>query len=237
MSDYRTIAILVFRIFRGRYHFYLVRRGINVPAVPLTWTPIGSVITAQDFKVADELENKHGDISDNMVDKVTALRLLLERDLFRDAELQSSIPLFTDVRQKILKMDPAYLMTFFSSMIPWGRQRASVNEDILDCYYYLYIVPTSSLFKRRKLSQYSEYISSKDIVLEEKSWWFKSSKIVKKYNQITSLFDPIVANFMSKLHNEKKKIVEVARELDEESSDTRIMKLGVLPKILKFETP
>ncbi len=237
MSEYRTIAILVFRIFRGKYHFYLVRRAINVPAVPSTWTPIGSVITAQDFRVAEELEKKYGDISDNMADKVTVLRLLLERDLIHDTELQSSVPLFTEVRQKILKMDPAYVTTFFSSMIPWGRQKAYLNEDILDCYYYLYIVPTSSIFRKGKLSQYSEYISSSDIVLEERSWWFKSSKLVKKYNKIEGLFDPIVMTFISKLYHEKKKIVDVARELDKETIDTQIIKLGLLPKILKFETP
>ncbi len=237
MSEYRTIAILVFRIFRGKYYFYLVRRSINLPAFPKTWTPIGSVISSKDFKVAEELEKKYGEISDNMADKVTALRLLLERDLIHDTELLSSVPLFSDVRQKILKMDPAYLMTFFSSMIPWGRQKAFINEDILDRYYYLYIIPTSSIFGGGKLSQDSEYISSKDIVLEEKNWWFKSSKIVKKYNQIKGLFDPIVMTFIFKFHNEKKKIVDVARELDKESLDTRFFKLGILPKILKFETP
>jgi glyoxylase-like metal-dependent hydrolase (beta-lactamase superfamily II) len=237
MSEYRTIAILVFRIFRGRYHFYLVRRGINMPAFPKTWTTIGSVITAQDFKVAEELEKKYGDISDHLADKVTALRLLLERDLIHDTELLSSVPLLTDVRQKILKMDPAYLMTFFSSMIPWGRHRVNVNEDILDSYYYLYIVPTSSILEKGKLSQYSEYMSSKDIVLEDRNWWFKSSKIVRKYNQISSLFDPIVVNFVTKFHNEKKKLVDVARELDKESTDAMFFKMSILPKILKFETP
>ncbi len=237
MSEYRTIAILVFGILRGRYHFYLVRRGINMPAFPKTWTPIGSVVTSQDFKVAEELEKKHGDISDNIADNVTALRLLLERDLIQDTELLSSVPLLTDVSQKILKMDPAYLMTFFSSMIPWGRYKVNVNEDILDSYYYLYIVPASSILGRGKLSQYSEYMRSKDIVLEDRNRWFKSSKIIKKSDQLKSLFDPIVVNFMSKLHDEKKKIVEIARELDKESSDTRIIKLSLLPQILKVETP
>ena len=237
MSEYRTIAILVFRILRGRYHFYLVRRGINMPAFPKTWTPIGSVVTSQDFKVAEELEKKHGDISDNIADKVTALRLLLERDLIQDTELLSSVPLLTDVRQKILKMDPAYLMTFFSSMIPWGRYKVNVNEDILDSYYYLYIIPTSSILGRGKLSQYSEYMRSEDVVLEDRNWWFKSSKIVKKYAQVKSLFDPIVVNFISKFHNEKKKLVDVARELDKESMDASFFKLSLLPQILKFETP
>ncbi len=237
MTEYRTVSILVFRIFRGKYYFYLVKRGEKYPAVPETWTPIGSNVYPSDYKVAEELQSKYGDMVEDLPDKVTVLRLLLERELIHDAELQGSIPIVTDIDQKISKMDQAYLLTFFNSTVPWGRRNYLIGDDICDVNYYLCILPNTRFFKKTQLSQFSEYVTSDQITIEDKSKWFSTGKIIQKYNKLKSLFEPIIITFVSKIYTEKKKIIDVARELDGTIIDTRIKQNGFIPKILRFKTP
>ena len=86
MKEIRAVAVFVFRVDKGQHYFYLVKRGPKMPFFPSTWTPIASIISDKDIDLYEKLRKKHGDIVENMLDKVTVLRLLLQRNLIVDPE-------------------------------------------------------------------------------------------------------------------------------------------------------
>ena len=87
MKEYRGVAIFNYRIIRGKYQFHLVKRGKDFPKFPSTWTSIASIISPKDVDMFNKLQDKYGQITENMLDKTTALRLLLERNLVFDPEI------------------------------------------------------------------------------------------------------------------------------------------------------
>ncbi len=237
MKELRAVVVFVFRIDKGKYNFYLIRRGKNIPKFPSSWTPIASILTAKDEVLYNELHEKHGDISEHMRDKIVALRLLLERNLIIDPELNSSISASLDFRQQILEMDPTYLNVLFHSMVPCGFQRLLMDERTLYPNYYLFISPATGLRDSTRLSQYSEFLIGKNQTPEIQGKWFEPSKIINDYEKMKDVFDNATTTIMYKLHEEKKKLVDTARELEAKKSLITFKETGFLPYIWTFKTP
>lgn len=237
MQEVRAVTVFVFSIDKGQHYFYLVKRGKNIPSHPSTWTPIGSTITSKDKELYEQLRKKHGDIGEHMQDKVTALRLLLERDLFIDPELNNSLSASLDVRQQILELDQAHLNVLFHSMVPCGFRKILIDEILMTPNYYLFISPASGLKKTSKLFQYSEFLAGDRHIVEDQGRWFKPSEIISKREKLKELFDNSTATLMHHFYSEKKKLVDTARTIEQEKSPISMLKKGLLPYIWRFKTP
>ena len=181
MKEFIGVAIFNYRIIRGKYQFYLVKRGKDFPKFPLTWTSIASIISPKDVDLFNKLQEKYGQITENMQDKTTVLRLLLERDLVFDPEIQTSIPQTADSFLRIMQMDSAYLNILFHSMIPCGSQEVLFDNAIVKTNYYLNLSSASKFYQHGKLSQYSDYFKNRNQVMEEDGNWIKISKAIKNY--------------------------------------------------------
>lgn len=237
MKEFNGVAVFDFRIIRGKYQIYLVKRGKDFPKYPSTWTAITSIIFSKDVELFNKLQEKYGEITENLLEKTTVLRILLERNLVFDPEIQTSIPLTTDNYQRILQMDSAYLSILFQSMIPCGSQDVLFDNAVVKTKYYLNLSSTTKFYQRGNLSQHSEYFKDRKQVMEDKGHWFKTSKAIKKYAGLKATFSPSCMTFISKLHEEKKKIFEIARYLENQISQLAFSKKGFLPNIWKFVTP
>ncbi|MCE7747584.1 MAG: MBL fold metallo-hydrolase [Candidatus Heimdallarchaeota archaeon] len=237
MQEIRAVTIFVFRIDKGQYYFYLVKRGKNIPNYPSTWTPIASIITEQDKELYEKLQKKHGDISENMQDKVVTLRLLLERNLIIDPEFNISLSASLDTRQQILELDQVHLNVLFHSMVPSGSRTLLMDEMNIIPHYYLFSSPASSPKKVTKLSQYSELLVGDKQIAEERGQWYRPSEIVSKREKMTELFDNSIATLMHHFYTEKKKLVDTVRKLEREKSQISMLKKGLLPFVWRFKTP
>ncbi|MHA1198560.1 MAG: MBL fold metallo-hydrolase [Candidatus Heimdallarchaeaceae archaeon] len=236
MSEIRVVAVFVFNYHRGKYNFYLVQRGSKIPSYPSTWTTIGSTISSEDVALFEKIQKKHGDIVENMLEKTVALRQLLERNLIFEEKMEEFIPSETDFRQKLLEMDPSYLNVLLHSMVPCGSKRVLVDNNIMIAQYFLFITPSPNSFNISQLSNYSEYITREDQILETKRDWLNPSKLFDKYYKLKELFSPAVTSLISRFYEDKKKLIDVAREIDSEKSQLALEGNGYLPFIWRFQT-
>ncbi|MHA1516202.1 MAG: MBL fold metallo-hydrolase [Candidatus Heimdallarchaeaceae archaeon] len=237
MKEFNGVAVFDFRIIRGKYQIYLVKRGKDFPKYPSTWTAIASIISSKDVELFNKLQEKYGEITENLLEKITVLRLLLERNLVVDPEIQSSIPLTTDNYQRILQMDSVYLSILFQSMIPCGSQDVLFDNALVKSKYYLSFSSAAKFYQSGNLSQSSIYFKDRKQFMEEKGHWFKTSKAIKKYASLKETFSSSCMTFISMLHEEKKKIFEIAGYLENQTSQLAYSKKGFLPNIWKFVTP
>jgi len=237
MLEQKTVSVFVFRIDNGQYYFYLVKRGPNIPYHPSTWTNIASIISEKDVELYEKLQKKYGDLSEYMLEKVIILRLLLERNLIIDPEINVSLSASLDIRQQILEMDQIYLNVLFHSMIPSGHRRLLMDERYILPRYFLFASPASGSRKNTKLFQYTDYLTGRHKVPEEKGRWFKPSEIIHKRETLKELFDNATATLMHYFYTEKKKLVETAREIENKKSQLSMFSKGLLPFLWRFKTP
>ena len=122
MPEYPVVTVIFFRIKDGKYYFYLTKKGPNLPIMPSSWTPVGSVITKKDRELHSLLQNKYGDIAPDMQKRVTALRVIFERNLFHTEKI-TDVDVEENVHDIISKIDQELLNVWFYSMIPSGFQQ------------------------------------------------------------------------------------------------------------------
>ena len=237
MKEIRAVAVFVFRMEKGKHYFYLVKRGKNIPYFPSTWTPIASIISDKDIELYEQLRKKHGDIVEGMLDKVTVLRLLLQRNLIVDPDFNLPSADSKNIREKMLEIDQVHLNVLLHTIIPSGYRSLLIDEQYILPNYYLFVVPAYGSRKKMKLSQYSDFISDRGKISEEIGKWFQPSEVLKKRYNLTELVDSSITTLMEFFYNDKEKLVDIARKLEQDKTRMCYCRKGVLPYIWRFKTP
>ena len=236
MPDHDVVAVVLFRRTKGKYHFYLTKKGSNLPLFPSSWSLVGSVILPEDREVFSKLQNQHGEMSPNMLKCITALRIVFERNLLRIGDLidQDS---YSDVYDLIGKINPEILSVWLHSMIPCGYQKMTDNEYTFHVNYILFITPIHPTLYRMRLQKIPDVYQAKDFVVEEKARWIESSKIYRNYQKLHHLVSPLFISLIEKIHVEYKNLIDAARELESQKIKTLFDIHRVFPYTWKFTTP
>ncbi|MHA1954818.1 MAG: hypothetical protein ACW96U_12815, partial [Candidatus Heimdallarchaeaceae archaeon] len=87
MPEYNVVTVIFFRVKGGEYYFFLTKKGTNLPILPSSWSPIGSIISKKDEELYSSLQSKYGEIAPDMLKRLTALRQVFERNLFNTEKL------------------------------------------------------------------------------------------------------------------------------------------------------
>jgi len=233
MTEYKGLAVLFYRLSRGKYYFYLKKSNPNLPIMASTWSPIGDVVVEKDIELFEEIRKKHGDIIEDMMERIAVLRISIERNLFDVGEkinYKKSIDAYTILK----KTDVALLSVWLHSMIPWGYYEISDGDNLFKMRYYLFISPTSPSLKRMKAKQKSHLYDIDGYILEDKTKWISAQELFKMYKELDSLVSSATIYLISQIIMEKKKIYEVAREIESRKNVVSAISNQILPFIWKF---
>ncbi|MCG3217299.1 MAG: MBL fold metallo-hydrolase [Candidatus Heimdallarchaeota archaeon] len=236
MTEFDALSVIFFRRARGKYYFYLTRKGPNMPSFPSTWTPIASVILQEDRELYSRLQDKHGEMSPNMLKCLTALRVVFQRNLVKIADLVEQAN-YTDVYDLIGQIEPEILNVWLHSMIPSGYEKITTVEHTFHVYYMLFIPPAHPSLFRMKLKRFSDIYSTSEYVLEEKAKWIKPKKLIRNFNTLKHLYSPMMVSLVEKLRVEYKSLLDTAREKERLRDDTIIDSYRILPYVWRFSTP
>ncbi len=193
MVDYGAISVIVFKVKNDQPYFYLVKRSSEIPIFPDTWTPIAGTTNKNDQEVYSFLYDKLGDIIGDMSSRLTAVRLMLERNLFSPFEEEQATKTKQDVYERIKSLDPDLLSVYLHSMIPSGFEKIIDGENIFNVKQYIFISAGSSIFERTNLINESTIYINTRYKLEAKSRWFSAKQIQKFYEKSKKLFLPSFA--------------------------------------------
>ncbi|NPD88982.1 MAG: MBL fold metallo-hydrolase [Asgard group archaeon] len=236
MSDYRTVVVIFFRIKGGKSHFYLTKKGPELPFLPTSWSPIGSLVTPKDEELCSVLRGEFGDMAPDMLNRLTALRLVFERNLFN---IKKIIDLKTHDNEHdlISIIEPEILNVWFHSMVPCGFQRLQSGENTFNTNYFLFITPSDSKFRNMKLKRTSSVSVYPGLLMEEKAKWFEAEEIQKQYHNLDKLFSPSIAILTKKITKEYKKPFEAAREMEQKKGVSPRISFQLFPYTWRFSTP
>ncbi len=237
MADYTVISVIIFKVKNNQPYFYLVKRGSELPVSPDTWTPIAEINNKDDQEVYSFLHDKFGNIIDDMSSKLTAVRLMLERNLLSTYEEDQSTRTERDVYERIKNLDPALLNVYLHSMIPSGSHRVNDGENVFTVKQYIFISAGRSIFERMHLIQASEVFSDPKVVAEAKSRWFSANQIKKYYEKPSRLFVPYLNHIIHLITDEGMKLIEVARKFEGLLETDKSIDYQILPFIWRFMTP
>ena len=233
MAEFKALAVLFYRISKGKYYFYLKKSNPNLPLLPSIWSPIGDVIVEKDIKLFEEVREKHGDIVEDMLERIAVLRISIERNLFDVGEkIDHKKPINA---YKILKnTDIALLSVWLHSMIPWGYYEVSDGVNLFKLRYFLFISPASPSLKRMRRKQKSYLYDIDDYILEDKTKWISAQELLRMYNELDTLVSSTTIYLISQIVLENKKIYEVARELERRKEVKSTINNQILPFIWRF---
>ena len=139
MTEYSAITVILFKKLRGKYYFYLVKRGENLPIMPSSWTSIAGLITEKDHRICEQIQQKYGEMCENMLNHFVVVRLLLERNLLPMNFKNSYISSKDQVYNNIQNMDPALMNVLCHSMIPAGTTRMTDGQNFFNVKFVLLI--------------------------------------------------------------------------------------------------
>jgi glyoxylase-like metal-dependent hydrolase (beta-lactamase superfamily II) len=236
MPEYTTVTVIFFRIKDNKYYFYLTKKGPNLPIMPSSWTPVGSIITKEDSELYSLLRDKYGDIAPDMLKRLTALRIIFERNLFHTDTLEK-VDVEADVYEIIRKIDPDLLNLWLHSMIPCGFQKFQAGDNIFKTNYFLFISPSNPKRGKMKLKRSTTIFGSTSFVLEEKANWFSAEEIYTEYNNFNRYFTNSMSTLATKIVKEYKKPLEAAREMEQKIGVAPCSEYQLFPYIWRLSTP
>ena len=236
MPEYNTITVMFFRTKAGKYHFYLTKKGPDLPILPTSWSPIGGMVTPKDEELCSSLIEKYGDMAPDMLNRLTALRIVFERNLFNTEKI-IDIDVHENVHDLIIKIDPEILNVWFHSMVPCGYQKLQTGENNFHTNYFLFISPSDPTLRNMKLKRISDGHVYTNLVLEEKAKWFKAAEIKKQYYNLNKLFSPSIATIVEKITNEFKKPFDAAREMEQKRGISKRISFQIFPFTWRFSVP
>ena len=236
MPEYTTVTVIFFRIKDGKYYFYLTKKGPDLPIKPSSWTPVGSIITKEDEELYSNLRNKYGDITEEMLKRLTALRVAFERNLFHTEKI-AELDVEDNVHGIISKIDPELLSLWLHSMIPAGFQRFQSGDNIFNTDYFLFIAPSNPTRRSMKLKRRSMVFEQTNIVVEEKSKWFEAEQIYNQYHNLKRYFTTSMSVLAEKIIKEFKKPFEAVREIDQTIDVPPCRKYQLFPYTWRLSTP
>jgi glyoxylase-like metal-dependent hydrolase (beta-lactamase superfamily II) len=237
MVDYGAISVIIFKVKNNQPYFYLVKRSSDMPIFPDTWTPIAGTITKADNEVYSFLYNKLGNIIDDMSSRLTAVRLMLERNLLSPFEEEQANKTEQDVYERIKNLDPDLLSVYLHSMIPSGFEKITDGEIIFNVKQYIFISSGSSIFERLNLIQKSTIYLNPRYKLETKSRWFSAKQVKKFYEKSTKLFHPTFTFLIHLINNKGMKLIEAARSLVNIMETNESVHYQILRFIWRYMTP
>ncbi len=237
MSEYNAITVILFKQVRGKYQFYLVKRGEDLPVMPSSWTSITGLVTDSDQEMCNYFQNKYGEICEDMLNHLVVIRLLFERNLLPVDISKSATLSEGEVYQNLNEMDPGLLNVFCHSMIPAGNSSMTDGQNIFNVKYYLFISQTPKIFKRIKLVKTSSVYTAPEELMEAKGKWFSIEKITKKYERLEGLFSPSLIHLIQILRSNKLNISEAIRERTTLLDKYSYINRHIFPFIWKFPTP
>ncbi|MCG3222631.1 MAG: MBL fold metallo-hydrolase [Candidatus Heimdallarchaeota archaeon] len=236
MPEYNVITVIFFRIKGGKYSFYLTKKGENLPILPSSWSPIGSLITKEDEELYVMLQNKYGDIAPDMLKRLTALRIVFERNLFHTEKLVE-LDIHENVHDLISKIDQELLNVWFHSMLPCGFQRLQSGDNIFNTNYFLFISPSNPSLRTMKIKRTSEIFNSTKIAVEVNSRWFEAENISKDFHNLKKLFSPSITALVEKITTDFKKPFEAAREMEQLRGISKRISFQIFPYTWRFSVP
>ncbi len=237
MVEYGAISVIIFKVKNNQPYFYLVKRSSEIPIFPDTWTPIAGAINKDDQEVYSFLYDKLGNIIDDMKSRLTAVRLMLERNLFSPFEEEQAGKTKQDVYERIRNLDPDLLSVYLHSMIPSGFETIDDGKNIFNVKQYIYVSAGRSIFKRINLINKSTIYINPRLRLETKSRWFSTKQIKKFYEKPKELFHPFFAFLIHLITDKKMKLIEAARSRVTTLENDESVHYQILPYIWKFMTP
>lgn len=237
MVDYEAISVIIFKVKNNQPYFYLVKRSSDMPIFPDTWTPIAGTITKADQEVYSFLFNKLGNIIDDMSSRLTAVRLMLERNLLSPFEDEQANKTEQDVYERIKNLDPDLLSVYLHSMIPSGFEKINDGENIFNVKQYIFISSGSSIFERLNLIQKSSIYLNPRYELETKSRWFSAKQVKKFFENSTKLFLPSFTFLIHLITNKGMKLIEAARSLVNIIETNESVHYQILQFIWRYMTP
>ncbi|MHA1483368.1 MAG: MBL fold metallo-hydrolase [Candidatus Heimdallarchaeaceae archaeon] len=172
-----------------------------------------------------------------MSSRLTAVRLMLERNLLSTFEEDQSTRSEQDVYERIKNLDPALLNVYLHSMIPSGSHRVETGDDVFTVKQYIFMSAGHNIFERMKLIQKSEIFTNPKIVAEAKSSWFSANQIKKFYEKPSRLFVPYFTHLIHLITDEGMKLIEVARRYEGLLDADKSIHYQILPFIWRFMTP
>ncbi len=237
MVDYEAISVIIFKVKNNQPYFYLVKRGSEMPIYPDTWTSIAGIKNEKDQEVYSFLYDKAGNIIDDMSSRLTAVRLMLERNILSPFEEEQSAITEQDVYERIKNLDPDLLSVYLHSMIPAGFQKIDDGKNIFNVKKYIFISAGRSIFEKVNLINESTIYSNPRFKLETKSRWFSAKQIKKLSEKPSKLFVPSFIFLIHLIIDEEMKLIEAARKLDRTMNTDISIENQILPFIWKFMTP
>ena len=237
MADYEVITVIIFKIKNNQPYFYLVKRGSELPISPDTWTPIAEINNKEDREVYSFLYDKLGNIIDEMKSRVTAVRLMFERNLLSSFEEDQTASSDKDVYERIKNLDPDLLNVYLHSMIPSGSHKVDIGENVFNVKQYIFISAGRNIFERMKLIKASEIFSGPKVVAEAKSRWFSTNQIKKFHEKPSRLFVPYFTHLIHLITDKGMKLTEVARKFEGLMEADKSIDYQILPFIWRFMTP
>ncbi|MHA1202472.1 MAG: MBL fold metallo-hydrolase [Candidatus Heimdallarchaeaceae archaeon] len=237
MVDYGAISVVIFKVKNNQPYFYLVKRSSDMPIFPDTWTPIAGTITKADHEVYLFLYNKLGNIIDDMSSRLTAVRLMLERNLLSPFEEEQANKTEQDVYERIKNLDPDLLSVYLHSMIPSGFEKINDGENTFSVKQYIFISSGSSIFERLNLINKSTIYINPTYELETKSRWFSAKQIKKFYDKSTKLFLPSFTFLIHLITDKGMKLIGAARRLVNVLETNESVNYQILPFIWRYMTP
>ncbi len=236
MVDYGAISVIIFKVKNNQPYFYLVKRSSNMPIFPDTWTPIAGTINKDDQEVYSFLYNKLGNIIDDMSSRLTAFRLMLERNLLSPFEEEQANKTEQDVYERIKNLDSDLLSVYLHSMIPSGFEKINNGENTFNVKQYIFISSGSSIFERLNLINKSTIYIDPRYELETKSKWFSAKQIKKFYEKSKKLFLPSFAYLIHLITDKGMKLIEASRSLVNILETNESVHYQILPFIWRYMT-
>ncbi len=236
MPEYSVVTVIFFRIKGGKYYFYLTKKGPDLPIMPSSWTPVGSVITKEDRELYSILQKKHGDMAPEMQKRLTALRVVFERNLFHTEKI-AEVDVKSTVHEIISIIDPELLNLWLHSMISSGFQQFRSGDNVFNSDYFLFIAPSNPKLKDMRLKRGSMVFESTSLIVEEKARWFKAEEISNQYHKLERYFTPSMSSLVDKIVKEFKKPFEAARELEQKIDELPCRDYQLFPYTWRLSTP
>ncbi|MCK4896096.1 MAG: MBL fold metallo-hydrolase, partial [Candidatus Heimdallarchaeota archaeon] len=237
MVDYEAISVIIFKVKNNQPYFYLVKRGSALPTYPDTWTPIAGAINKNDENVYSYLYDKVGTIIDDMASRLTAVRLLIERNLLNPFEEDQRSKSDLDVYERMKQIDPDVLSVYLHSMFPVGIQKIDDGKNTFNTRHFIYISSRISFFERIKLVRKSSIYTDSQYIIETKSRWFSVNQIISYYKKSTKLFSPSFVYLIDLISCEGMKLTEAARKVEETLETKETIDYQIIPFIWRFVTP
>ena len=236
MPEFDVISVVFFRKSKGKYFFYITKIGSTFPIMPSCWIPISGVVLPKDRELFSHLQALHGEISPNMLQRLTALRIVFQRNLVRIDDLidQSTQ---TDVFELIANVDQEQLNVWLHSMFPFGYDQLISGQHKFNIHYVLFITPANPTLFRMKLKRTSDIFTSSDILFEAQAKWIESKKLLRNYQRLKQLYTPTHISLVEKLQYEYKSLIDSAREIDQNKEQKIIDSHRIFPYIWRFTTP